>query len=132
MIEQGITLMVMADATVKSLCAAGGFMGTLPKDQALPSWTYKVISDTSSISLKGRNKLTGQRWQVDVYGSDPASCISLASAVDAVLDTANGTLADVDATVLQLCVRCGKEDFFDDVNRTYRRMLEYELWFAQL
>ena len=37
---------------------------------------------------------------------------------------------DPDSTVIQGCFRSNLIDFFDEASRTYRRMLEYELWFS--
>ena len=48
--------------------------------------------------------------------------------IDAVLNGYAGTLADPDHTVVQGILRTNRRDFFDDERRTYRRMLEYEVW----
>jgi len=131
MIEQGIVLLVQADTSVAAIAAAGGFFAQLPKDQALPSWTYRLVADKSSYTFVGPVAVGSRRLQIDCYGYAAADCILLGNAIDAVLSGFKGTLNDPDATIVQGCFRTNGMDFFDEVSRTFRRMLEYDLWFQK-
>jgi hypothetical protein len=129
MIESGLALLVQGNAAVSAIAATGGYaLGQLPKGTALPSWTHQVIADKADYVLTGEPSLSDGRWQIDCYGNTAAEAVQLAAAVDAVLSGYRGALPDADQTVVQGVFRTNKIDFFDDVARTYRRMLEYQIW----
>lgn len=131
MIENGIVQLVQASAAVQTLCAAGGYYAQLPEKQPLPCWSYLFVSDVADYTLDGRVDLTMRRLQVDCYGETGSDAITLADAVDKVLDGYKGTLPDPESTTVQGCFRSNLIDFFDSSSRTFRRMLEYNLWFNQ-
>lgn len=131
MIEEGFVRLVQENAAVKAIAAAGGFNDELPKDQALPSWTYKIVSDNAHYTLRGEDALRAYRLQVDCYGTGRPDALRLAAAVDKVLSGFRGQLADSGRTFVQGCFRTNGLSFFDDARRTYRRMLEYMIWFEQ-
>jgi hypothetical protein len=87
------------------------------------------VSDVPVYSLDGPNPLAMRRLQIDSFGTVAADAIRLAAAIDGVLSGYAGALSDPDHMVVQGCFRSNLIDFFDDASRTYRRMLEYELWF---
>ena len=134
MIEQGIVTLVQSDQDVLVLCPVGGFLLELPKNQLLPSWTYRTISSTSFEGLTTTPGLNRNRIQIDVYG-DPgaqgADCLALAKAIDTVLSGYAGVLPDPDSIMCQACHQSDTQDFFEEANRGFRRMLEYEVWFTQ-
>ena len=99
MIESGLTLLVNADSAVKAIAPIGGFLAELPKDQALPSWSYFWASDTPHYTFEGLRPVNQRRLQIDCYGA-AAEVINLAQAIDNVLSGFNGTLTDVDATIV--------------------------------
>jgi hypothetical protein len=126
MIEQGIVTLVQGTPAVAAIATVGGgFLGTLPKDAALPSWTYIIVSDPVDYELTGPVSLGSTRVQIDCYGASGADAIRLAKAIDTVLIGYRGTLPDPDNTFVQGCFRTNKIDTFDDDARNYRRMLEY-------
>lgn len=132
MIEAGIVSLIQASSAVAALCPNGaGFLSQLPINQALPSWSYSFISDVPTYVFEGRDKLTMRRLQIDAYGASGADTINLAHAIDAVLNDFRGTLTDADHTIVTGCFRANLIDFFDRDSRTYRRMLDYRLWFYQ-
>jgi hypothetical protein len=131
MIEAGISIFVQSNAAVAALCTAGGFYTELPKDQALPSWAYQFVSDVPNYTLRRRDPLTMRRLQIDCYGSAAADAIALSYAIDHLLDGYRGYLPDTDQTLVAGCFRSNVLDFFDDASRSYRRLLEYQLWFYQ-
>jgi len=108
-----------------------GISDQLDPNSPLPAWAYKVIHDTSDRTLKG-NVNAFRRWEVNCYGSTSADAIRLASAIDTVLDGFFGTLPDPDSTFVTISNRVGSMSFFDDSQRTWRRMLEYEIWYHPL
>jgi hypothetical protein len=128
MIEQGLSLLIQADPTVRALCPEGGFMSILPEGQRLPAWTYFVVSDPGHYVLDQVNKFGDARIQIDCYGNTAAEAMALATAIDDVLSGYKGVLADADATRVAGAFRNNKIDFFDDASRTYRRLLEYTVW----
>jgi len=131
MLEAGIVSLVMADAGVLAITTTDGFLVTLPKDETLPSWTHLTVSDAGPYTLGGAHGFVTRRLQIDCFGSQRADAISLAKAIDAVLSGYRGTLSDDDSTVVYGCFRSDRMDFpFDDASRTYRRMLEYEIQYA--
>jgi hypothetical protein len=128
MIEQGFVQLVQGTSAVNAIAAAGGFLAELPKDQALPSWSYTTVADSADYVLAGPVDLGSWNVQIDCYAATREQAVLLAAAIDAVLNGYAGTLADPDQTVVQGIFRINKRDFFDDARRTYRRMLEYEVW----
>lgn len=127
MIEQGMVLLVQGNAGVAAVASAGGgFLGSLPKDFPLPSWSYIVASDPVDYELGGSVNVSNTRIQIDCYGASAVDALALAAAIDAVLQGYHGTMTDPDSTVVQGCFRSNKIDFFDDEARNYRRMLEYQ------
>ena len=131
MLEAGIVSLVMADAGVLAITTTGGFLATLPKDETLPSWTHLTVSDAGPYALGGAHGFVTRRLQIDCYGSQRADAISLAKAIDAVLSGFRGSLSDDDSTVVYVCFRSDRMVFpFDDASRTYRRMLEFEIQYA--
>ena len=131
MVDEGLIILVQGNAGVLAIAPTGGYLAEQPKDDALPSWGQKTISNPSYSTLASFTGLTMRRWQVDCYANDGADAIGLARAIDAVLNGFRGVLADPDATYVDHCFRSDLIDFFDEAGRTYRRMLEYEVWFVQ-
>ena len=131
MIEAGLVALVQGTAAVNAIAAVGGNLSEVPKDGALPTWTYVFISAPDSYTLAGEHGLIEARIQIDCYGNTGAECIRLAWAIDHVLSGFSGTLADPQNTVVDSCFRSNIIDFFDDAKRSYRRLLEYKLWFIQ-
>jgi hypothetical protein len=131
-IEAGIVQLIQADSAVSGLCPNGaGFLAQLPINQQLPSWSYTFVSDVPTYVFEGRDALTMRRLQIDCYASNGADAINLAHAIDAVLSAYHGTLPDSDRTIVSGCMRSNLIDFFDLESRSYRRLLEYKLWFYQ-
>ena len=128
MIEQGFVQLVQGTGAVQAIAATGGFLAELPKDQTLPSWSYTTVADSADYVLAGPVDLGSWNVQIDCYAGTREQAVLLAAAIDAVLNGYAGTLADPDHTVVQGIFRINKRDFFDDARRTYRRMLEYEVW----
>jgi hypothetical protein len=129
MIEQGLVALVTASAPVVALAPEGGFLAQLPENQPLPSWTFSFVTEAPLYTLQGREPLTMRRLQIDCYGATPAEAIALAAAINRVLDGYRGTLADPDATGVRGIFKSNQIDFFDDGARSYRRSLEYTVWF---
>jgi len=130
MLEAGIVKLVMGNAGVLAITTTGGFLLSLPKDEALPSWTYQIISDVGTYALRGEHGFVTRRLQIDCYANKPGDVISLAKAIDIVLSGYQGTLTDPDSTIVFGCFGSDVIDFFDDAGRTYRRMLEYEIQYC--
>ena len=128
MTEQGFVLLVQSNTAVRAIAATGGFLAELPKDHPLPSWSYTTVADSADYALAGPVDLGSWNVQVDCYANTREQAVLLASAIDRVLNGYAGTLADPDHTVVQGIFRINKRDFFDDARRTYRRMLEYQVW----
>lgn len=136
MIEQALVTLVQADSDVSTMAPVAGFFDQLPKGQSLPSWTYCNVADKIEYTLTGSSGLGYRRIQIDCYGNNAADAILLAAAIDEVLSGFSGTVLSTGSpsttlAVIQGCFRISLHDFFDADSRTYRRMLEYELWFSQ-
>jgi uncharacterized protein DUF3168 len=130
MIEQGLVQLVQGTPAVSAIATGGGgFFAGLPKDLTLASWSYKFISVIPELTLNSVGALARGRIQIDCYGTG-GQAIRLAAAINTVLNGFHGTLTDPDSTHVQLCFQDGAIDFEDDAGRTYRRMLEYQLWFG--
>jgi|SRR5581483_9986258 len=128
MLEDGIAKLVQSNPAVAAIATMGGFVGQLPENFTLPSWTQRSAGDYSEYGLQGERGLNRRRLQIDCYGS-PAEAVSLAEAIDAVLSGYKGTLPDDDSTLVYGCFQSDVMDFFDSGARTLRRMLEYRIWF---
>lgn len=120
-------------AAVAAIAASGGFLGTLPKDLALPSWTYLFVGGSAEYTLLGARGPRRRRLQVDCYGNTAAESIALEHAIDAVLSGFSGTLTDLDSIkVDSILMSAEPVDFgLDPDSRSYRRMIEYEVTFFQ-
>lgn len=127
-VEQGFVALLTANPNVVAAAPVGGFLAQLPQDQALPSWSYTTVADPTDYTLKGPVGLSERRIQIDCYGNTGAETITLASAIDAVLSGYMGTLPD--GTHVQGCFHLNTMDVFDEESRTFRRMLEYSLWYV--
>ena len=132
MIEQGIVSLIQSNATVAALCPAGGFLAMLPANQALPSWTHATIGQTNGYTLQGPESLTMRRMQINCFGTTATEAMKLANAITKALDGYRGTLADPDATVVQANFADNVIDIFDADPRSYRRSLDFQIWFEQM
>ena len=132
MIELGVVKLVNSNAAVLAIAPVGGFFAQLPNDQKLPSWTYLGVSQTPNYELEGSSSLYMRRVQIDCYGKTAADSIVLAQAIDAVLNGYRGTLTDPDHTFVDGCFQNNLIDYFDPDSRSFRRMLEYQLWFTTI
>ena len=132
MIEQGVVKLVQSSSAVKALTAGrGGWMAELPKDEILPSWSYRVVSQVSEYGLTSRPGLVMKRFEVNSYGNNGGEAVTLAHAIDGALGGYHGTLTDTDSTVVNVILQTDEMDFFDDARRSWRKMLEYEVYFFQ-
>ena len=130
MIELGVVQLVKSSASVIAIAPVGGFFAQLPNDQSLPSWTYLGVSQTANYDLVSPTSLYMRRVQIDCYGKTAADSIVLAKAIDNVLNGYRGTLTDPDHVFVDGCFQTNLIDYFDPDSRTFRRMLEYQLWFT--
>src|SRR5437764_1980125 len=94
MIEQGFVELVQGTLAVKAIATAGGFLAELPKDQALPSWSYTTVADSADYVLAGPVDLGSWNVQIDCYAATREQVVLLAAAIDAVLNGSAGKLAD--------------------------------------
>jgi hypothetical protein len=132
MIEQGFVNLVQHTPAVAAIAVGGGgYLSVVPKGETMPTWTYTSVSMLFDYTLAGEHGLNMWRVQVDCYGEHAAECIRLAAAIDKVLSGFSGVLTDVDSTLVDSCFTSNQIDFFDDASKTYRRMIDYELWFHQ-
>lgn len=131
MIEEGIVRLLQTTPAVSAIAPVAGFFAELPKDNPLPSWTYITVSQAITSGLTFADGLRTRRIQLDCYGFLAADAIALAKAIDKVLLGYTGTLPDADHTFVNVILLEDQMDFFDDARRSYRRMLEYEIVYAQ-
>ena len=96
MLEEGIVAMLNADARITAIVppGGGGFLGTLPKDQALPSWSYLFFGAVPNLGLQTPTGLAKISMQIESYGQQRADAINLAQALYEVLNGFQGTLSD--------------------------------------
>ena len=131
MIEQGLAKLVQSNPAVAAIAQNGGFLQMLPKDFPLPSWTQQLIVENTYYSLTSVTGVRKRRIQIDCYAVDADGVVALADAIDLVLSGYHGTLSDLDNTVVQGVFQNNAIDFFDAASRTYRRVLDYDVWFNQ-
>ena len=131
MIEEGIIGLVAAGLAAASppIVVTGGSLATLPKGQALPSWTYQMVSGVPDRTLwNPKGGLVAGRIQIDCYGYSAADAVGLARAITGVLHGHRGTLPDADATYLDSAFWSDVHDpEWDEASRTWRRMIEFEI-----
>lgn len=129
MLEDGIVLLICADATVASIAPIGGFLAEAAKNLVPPTWTYLFAGGSTEYTLQGERGPRMRRLQIDAYGATDvggSDAIMLSVAIDAVLDNFRGLLPDPDQTgVLSCLMEEEPHDFYDEASRTYRRMTEY-------
>lgn len=129
MIEQGI---VMRVAAALGADIVGGYKGSLPKDAQLPSWTYRVISDSAQIGLLSPTGLSRMMLEINCISPFPAPTISMAASIKSAINGFKGTLPDPDSTYVDSCFLSDQMDFEqDEDSRNQRRMIEFTLWYAQ-
>ena len=133
MLEEGIVQLVNIGLGAPS--PIGGYLDVLPKNPTYPSWTYSVSSFVAQNGLLTPKGLAFLRLQVDVYGAEAvqgADVLTIAQQIDVILNGYKGTLSDPDSTYVDSCFTSDKKDFpFDPDARTYRRMLEYTIWYRR-
>src|SRR5260370_36134168 len=112
MIEKGFVQLVQGTPAVKAIAATGGFLAELPKDHALPSWSYTMVADSADYVLAGPVDLGSWNIQVDCYAATREQAVLLAAAIDTVLNGDAGTLADPDHTGVQGIFRINQRAFF--------------------
>lgn len=127
-------MLTQGNATVASLTpSGGGFLSGLPKDQPLPSWSYIMVSHSPDATLMTIRGFASIRLQIDCYGNSGAEIIALADAIDRVLQGFKGPLPDPGATYVDSCFQSDLQDFpLDEAGRTFRRMLEYEIFYSNV
>jgi len=122
-------MLVQGTPSVAAIAASGGFMTGVPKGTPLPTWEHTTVTAQPDYTLKGESGLVRRTVQIDCHGTKPADTILLGKAIDAVLSGYQGVLNDPDATYVHGCFQTNLIDFFDDADRSYRRMIEYEVLF---
>lgn len=109
----------------------GGFNGGLPKDCPLPSWAFRLVGGKPETTLASTLGLVPAMLQIHCIGNTADDAITLANRIFPILQGFRGKLPDSDSTYVDCCLLCDKEDFEeDDVARTYRRMLEFDVFYA--
>jgi hypothetical protein len=132
MIDNGIPMMVQADARVLAICPVGGFADELPKGQALPSWTYTVVSDVQIYTQAGRVDLCERRLQIDCYASGAADADALRRAINNVLSGYQGILPDTEATEVRGVFCSFLPNSFEPESRNFRRMMEAQIHYLNV
>jgi hypothetical protein len=129
MIDLGIVMLV--NAGLGSPPFVGGFDSELPKDAALPNYTYTIVFDHPDTGLEFFKGLSKLSFQIDCYGNSANDALTLSRSIDLILNGFQGVLPDPDATRVSSVMGTDRRNFFDDSRRTFRRMLEYEIWYFQ-
>ena len=132
MIRQGIVQLVNSNAGVQAIATAGGGGNFVQLDKdvlssGIPTWTYTVVSDMPEIALNSARGMINLRLQLDCFCLQPGGAVQLAQAIDLVLHGFVGTLPDTDTTKVDSCFRSDMRDDFEDAERAYRVMLEFEI-----
>jgi hypothetical protein len=138
-IDQGILMLVnngLASAS-PPVAYGGGFLDQMaPPNAGYPFWVYRVISQVPNTGLLFAKGLRMRRIQIDVMG-DPSpagngsDALALADAIDGILNGYAGNLPDPDSTFVSSCFQSDLIDEYDTALRTPKRLLEYEIQFAQ-
>ena len=134
MIEQGIELLIQSGMGSPPLAPAG-FLDELPKDylQTIngPAYTYKFFGGKRDTGLTHFVGLTMRRCQVDCYAQAAANVLLLAKAISLTLQGFHGTLPDADSTLVYSILPSDEPmDFpYDAEAKSYRRMLEYDIFY---
>lgn len=135
MLEDGLVNLVNSDPTVQTLTGGiGGFsFDDLPQNLPLPTWSFRLFGGQSLPFLQGSKGIHWQRLEISCYSNAPQAALvmRLANAIDNVLEGFSGMLPDASPgqTYLDSCFSSNSPiDFFDGLNRTFRRVLEYRIW----
>jgi hypothetical protein len=106
MIEQGLVGLVQADGPVAAMSPAGGFFARSSEGfrKPLPTWSYQGVSLNPNTTLLGTKGLHGFAGKSTVTATDAAQVITLANAIDNVLDGYQGNLADQEQTYVSACI----------------------------
>lgn len=136
MVEQGLALYLQGQlaALAPPVVAVGPFFAAQISKDGLSATTpmafgYRSILENPNYTLKGRGVC---EWevQIDCYGNSAANAITLADAIQGILDKGfRGTFSDPDTILVESIARIDgpKIDGFIDSNRTYVRSLEYAI-----
>lgn len=132
MIRDGLILLINNDPNVAAMLpAGGGWVGSLPKGQLLPSWSYTWISDDGS---PGRGLqmpaggLTFALMQIDVHAATGDEMVALGQRISKVLAGFRGPLPDTEATIVDSIFDEGGHDVTDDpVARNKWGILEFRV-----
>lgn len=136
MLEQGLfggtQGLVTANPGVKAIAPVGGFLATLPPNQAYPTYTYLMLGLKPGMTLLSVNGGGAKvSCQIDAYGEARADVLNLTQAIKVVLHGFRGRLADADSTYVDSCFLTDIRDLDEDPDaRVFRRMSEYEIRFS--
>jgi hypothetical protein len=143
MLEAGLVILIQANPTVAALVTGpSGFGATLPKDwltaTRTAAWTYRSINDKDPLGLRGEHGFCHKRLEVNSFGTTDDIALTLDLAIRRTINAWSGTLSDTDpsspiapGTLVDHIEVIGQEDFYDEENRSYRRMTEYRIMYYQ-
>lgn len=126
MIESDLFTLLTHDAAIAALVASRVYPVQLAEDAALPALSYQIVSAVGEPTMETSGL---QRWrlQLDCWGDTYADASTLRQQVALLLDGYQGDLAS--GVRLQNAQAMQRIDFFDDMPRVYRCMIEFYLWF---
>jgi hypothetical protein len=132
-IEQGLMLLIQSGLGSPPM-VSGGFLDQLPENWMSTNeygYMYRIISLPDAKDNHGLTFSVGFekiRFEVNCYGATAAAKLTLARAVNTVLQGFQGFLPDPDETRVYCCMRSDIMDFpYDSSARNFRRMLEFEI-----
>ena len=137
MIENGIVGLINADPGVLAALAGGvgGFgFDELAKNLPLPSWAFRFFGGhvIPTLGGVGPKSFRWRRMEIHCMGSSADNTLTLAGAIDNVLSGFSGMLPDASpggTQVDSIIPSNSPIDFFDSAARSWRRVLEYQVWF---
>src|ERR1700722_3950871 len=135
MLEQGFVQLVQSGLNNPNIL--GGYAVTLPPNcitfENPQAWSYRSIISTPLYTLNGQDSLTKWELQLDCVGFTMTYAITLAGQIQTVLSGGwCGVLSDPDSTVVQGIFALPRfADGYNPDNKTYVRILEYEVIFYQ-
>jgi hypothetical protein len=127
MVEEGITSLLLADATLSGLIGTRIYPVLVPSDPVYPLLTYQVVTSKREYTLS--NAVTKQKCiQFDCWGSTYSDSKQVQQALENVLSGYNGTLSD-GTKVLGTFLDAEHDDFQSDA-RDYRAISEYVIKYS--
>lgn len=99
-----------------------------PQDAVRPYLVFNVNDETPVNVMSGETTPTEAQIEVTIYADTFLEVVNITNDVRTAMTRFSGTAGSV--TVQDIFYE-GRDDFFDEADRTYQRTLDFRMWFEE-